>query len=134
LRLRQRPLLLAEALAALVIASLLIGLFSFNHVSRFARSQKNVQKQVIDPAEAQQIARALDAFGRYTPWKTMCFQKGLAAHFMLRRRSVASTLFYGARHDENGALVAHVWVKSGQIDVIGCAEAEGFSLLAEFQS
>ena len=48
----------------------------------------------------------------------MCFQQGLAAQLMLRRRGIPSVLYYGAAQDGSG-LHAHVWVRDGDIDVIG---------------
>ncbi len=65
------------------------------------------------------------------PWRTMCFEQGLAAHWMLRRRKRPSTLYYGAATFD-GELKAHVWVKSGDRDVVGCENADEYALLARF--
>lgn len=78
------------------------------------------------------IKAALVSVGRIVPWRAVCFQHGLAAHLMLGRRGLPSTLHYGAASDANGALVAHVWVDCDGFDVIGNEEAENFHLLASF--
>jgi hypothetical protein len=44
---------------------------------------------------------------------------------------LASTLYYGAATIE-GELKAHVWVKSGERDVVGCEVADEYAQLARF--
>ena len=61
----------------------------------------------------------------------MCFEEGMAAHWMLRRRKITSALYYGAATID-GELKAHVWVRSGELDVIGCENAADYALLARF--
>ncbi|UVO55781.1 lasso peptide biosynthesis B2 protein [Sphingomonas sp. SUN039] len=127
----RRWLLLAEAVAALALASALIGLFSFRRIATIsARGRKDAP--IASTAAAREIGWVLAAWGRRVPWRAVCFQQGLAAQLMLRRRGRAATLYYGARHDENGKLVAHVWVRSGNADVIGCEDVEAYGLLAAF--
>jgi hypothetical protein len=81
--------------------------------------------------ELTPIVRAIRAWSRRLPWRTKCFEEGLTAHWMLRRRGLTSTLHYGAATID-GALKAHVWVRSGSRDVIGCEIASDFAPLARF--
>ncbi len=53
--------------------------------------------------------------------------------WMLRRRKIASTLHYGAASID-GKLKAHIWVRSGALDVVGCDIAGDYALLASFPS
>lgn len=127
----RRALLLIEALAMLALASLLIAAFPFRRIAALcARGAKGADAT---PIQAREIARAIRGWGRRVPWHAMCFQQGLAAQLMLRRRGLAAALHYGAAHDETG-LVAHVWVRSGEVDVIGCEGIERYGLLAVFPS
>jgi hypothetical protein len=126
---RRLPLLI-EALTMLTLASLLIAILSFRRVA--ALSASRMHQMPATPAQAQAIARALAAWGWRVPWRAVCFQQGLAAQMMLRRRGLAAALHYGAASDENGQLTAHVWVRSGTVDVTGCEEAGRFGLLAVF--
>ena len=82
--------------------------------------------------DAARIGWAVDAVARRAPWTPLCFERGLAAHFMLRRRGRDSTLCYGARNDEVLGPSAHVWVRLDERDVIGGEEAPRFALLARF--
>jgi len=127
----RRRVIAAEAFAALALASVLIGLFSFRHVAALA-AKGRTDAPVADAGIARDIGRAVAAWGRRVPWRAVCFQQGLAAQLMLRRRGLATALHYGARHDAQGKLVAHVWLRSGGIDVIGCEGADAYGLLAVF--
>lgn len=127
----RKLLVAAEALVALIIASILIAFFDFRRIAAIAARAPKAAPTAL-PAVAGEIAWAIAAWGRRVPWRAVCFQQGLAAQFMLRRRRLAATLHYGARRDADGQIAAHVWVRSGRVDVIGCDGAEAYGLLAVF--
>jgi hypothetical protein len=62
----------------------------------------------------------------------VCFQQGLAAQLMLRRRGVPSVLYYGAAPNDGSGLSAHVWVRDGDVGVIGDEIASRYAQLAAF--
>jgi hypothetical protein len=72
------------------------------------------------------------ACARRLPWHPMCFPRGLAAQWMLRRRGIPSVLYYGAAPDAVKGVAAHVWVCDGEVPVIGGRAAEGMAVLARF--
>lgn len=80
---------------------------------------------------AGQIVRAVDRASRRLPWKTVCFQQGLAVHWLLRRRSIPSVLHYGIRIAEKG-MSAHVWVTLDGEVLIGGEEASRHAQVASF--
>lgn len=127
----RRRLFLIEALAALTLASMLIAMLPFRWAVRVVAGRPAATP--VDPRVAGTIGWALQGWAARVPWRALCFQQGLAAQIMLRRRRKAATVHYGARHD-NGRLVAHVWVRSGAIDVIGCEDVGRYGLLATFPS
>jgi hypothetical protein len=86
-----------------------------------------------DAETAYWLRRALLAWATRLPWRTMCFEQGLAAHTLLRRRGLASTMHYGAA-TVGDELKAHVWVTSGKTEIVGCENKEDFGLLARFPS
>ena len=123
-------LLLAEALATLAVASLAIAVLPFRKVAAAASSPG----RKAHPARDRSVARALwavQAWAWRVPWRTVCFQRGLALHWMLRRRGIDSVLLYGVRRDGEG-LAVHVWVDVDGETVIGGAEAPSFACLARF--
>lgn len=123
-------LMLAEALAALALASLAIALLPFRRVAAAASAPLRAPAPP-DDRTVRRVRSAVKAWARRVPWRTVCFQKGLALHWMLRRRGIDSVLLYGARRDGDG-LAAHVWVDVGGETVIGGEEAPGFACLARF--
>lgn len=125
------PLLLAEAGAAVLAASLAIRLLPFR---RLAERLGRNGKKAAPPADTETVywlRRAVLAWARRVPWRALCFEQGLAAFVLLRRRGLAASLHYGAATID-GELKAHVWVTSGPADVIGGEAKEDYGLLARF--
>ncbi|MEA3052109.1 MAG: hypothetical protein QOG72_1012 [Sphingomonadales bacterium] len=130
-RLRPSDLpLLAEGLAALALASLAIALLPFRTVAAAASAPRRKVAST-DWQTVRRVRGAVQGWARRVPWKAVCFQRGLALHWMLRRRGIGSVLLYGARRDGDG-LAAHVWVDVDGETVIGGEEAPNFACLARF--
>jgi len=62
----------------------------------------------------------------------VCFPRALAAQAMLRRRGVATTLYYGASRTPGKGLNAHVWLQDGDEGVVGIRAAPGYAVLARY--
>lgn len=116
----------------LAIASVLVALAPFRRVAASAGHPGRTS-----PAPAEQLAHiravswAVRAAARRVPWRAKCIEQGFAAHWMLRRRSVPTVLHYGVARRDDG-LAAHVWVRSGDTDVIGCENSADFAEVAQF--
>ncbi len=127
---RAPPALLAEAGAAIRAASFAIRASEFRIIAERLERPPGGNPPA-NGETAYWIRRAVCAWGRRLPWRAKCFEQGLAAAWMLRRRGLAYQLHYGAAN-RDGLLVAHVWVMSGQIPIVGHENCESFSLLASF--
>ncbi|HEX9947616.1 MAG TPA: lasso peptide biosynthesis B2 protein, partial [Allosphingosinicella sp.] len=79
--------MLAEALAALTLASLAIALLPFRRVAAAASAPVRRAPRT-DPEAVRRARSAVIGWARRVPWRTVCFQKGLAVHWMLRRRGI----------------------------------------------
>jgi hypothetical protein len=127
---RRRQALLAEALAAVAVASAAI------HLRAFKRAIRMGSLRLADPPAEDDITNdvrwAVEAAARNVPWRAMCIQQGLALQWMLRRRGIDARLHYGIAKDEIGELQAHVWVAAGDRVVIGGAEAPRFKCVATY--
>lgn len=127
---RRPPLLrYAEALSGIAVASIAVRAVPFRRVMRWTRFAD--QRRPADPASIAEIRRVTLAAARRVPWRALCFEQGLTAAWMLRRRGFAAELHYGAA-TINGRLKAHVWVRSGGKDVVGCENSDEYALLARF--
>ncbi len=96
---------------------------------------KDQREASVSPAMAGQTIRrvewSIDAVGRHAPLTFVCFPRSLAAYFMLRRRHIASKLFYGVAR-ERDQLTAHTWVKVGDRTVVGGEVESQFTVLNTF--
>jgi Transglutaminase-like superfamily len=132
---QDRPLLL-EAILWLAIAGVAIAVLPFRHVGSLAAGPIRRRKFPLQ-ARATTVRRirwAIITTAARVPWRALCFQQGLAAQLMLRRRGIPSVLYYGSAQDERRGLHAHVWVRDGDVDVIGGEIAHRFAILAAFPS
>ena len=118
-----------EAMSAVVAASLLLRTTPFRRVMRWSAGRPS--DPPAGPAEAEAIRRSVLAAARRVPWRALCFEQSIAASWLLRRRGLSAQLSYGAA-TVDGELKAHVWVRSGTQDVVGCENADAFALLARF--
>ncbi len=85
-----------------------------------------------EPAQTlRRIEWSIDAVVRHLPVTFVCFPQCLAAYFMLRRRHIASKLFYGVTRDAD-QLKAHTWVKVGDRTVVGGDLESRFTVLTTF--
>jgi hypothetical protein len=124
--------LAAEAALWLILAGLGLRVTTFARLAAAAGRPLARVRPDDGASDARAIAWAVEAASRRAPWTPRCFECGLAAHFMLRRRGRDSTLCYGARNDDTLGPSAHVWVCLDGRDVVGGGEAPRFALLARF--
>ena len=128
---RQEPsrrALLAEALLALVAASAAIRLLPFSKAVGLG-ARPLPQRKPPPEAVVRDTVVCVEAAARRLPWKTLCFQKGLALQWILRRRGIDARLHYGVGQDEEGELAAHVWIAADGDIVIGGEQAPRFRSL-----
>src|SRR5262245_40731179 len=127
-------LLLLEATLLLGTAAFIVRALPFRLVVRCA----SFPVRGLEPSQqvrtiiVKRIRWAVEASARRVPWRAMCFQQGLAAQCMLRRRRISSVLHYGIGPDDNHGISAHVWVRNGDLEVVGCEIAYRYAVLASF--
>jgi hypothetical protein len=130
----QERLLLLEAILWLAISGIAIAMLPFRHLAVLA-ARPIRRPKLSRHARMHQVRRirwAIIAAAARVPWRALCFQQGLAAQFMLRRRCIPSVLYYGTAQDDRDGLCAHVWVRDGDVDVVGGEIAYRFAVLATF--
>lgn len=125
--------MLCKAIIALGIFSLARLLMPFRRMAAMRASPHGPypdhDRQIELVAEARW---AVMAASRRVPWRTMCLEQGFAAHWLLAFSRVPSTLHYGVAKQQGEELTAHLWVRAGTIDVIGCEDVERYRELKGF--
>jgi hypothetical protein len=82
---------------------------------------------------ARSIGWAVAAVSRTRPLRAVCLPQAIAAHQMLKRRGIPSTLFLGVAH-ENSKMIAHAWVTVGNQIITGAAGHERFTVVSRLCS
>ena len=130
----QDRLLLVETILSLASAGIVIAVLPFRYVGLLA-ARPIRRLTLLGQARVYEVGRvrwAIITIAARLPWRALCFQQSLAAQLMLRRRGISSVLYYGAAQDDRSGLCAHVWVRDGNVDVIGGEIACRFAILATF--
>ena len=126
--------LLPEAGLAVTLASLAIAFLPFRRLaSRLSRArQASPTVSARAAATVAEAVRAVEAVSRRLPWRTVCFQKGLALHWMLRRRGLASILHLGVAQEATKGLSAHVWVSLENEILMGGETTADYACLTRY--
>ena len=136
---------LAEALVLLALAAAAVRLLPLTLIGRIAAAGP-FGKSPATPDRAEvltwMVGWAVDRAARRSAFRAKCFEQGLAAQVMLRRRGIDSTMFYGVGFygvgfhgvetapEPRRSIRAHVWIETDRFPVIGEPEPHGFALLA----
>jgi len=71
-----------------------------------------------------QVRRAIFEMRQRLGDQTTCLHRAIAAQIMLRRRSISTTLYFGAAKVPGQGLSAHAWVQDGEEGVVGYRETK----------
>ena len=124
---------LVEAMALCTLAGVLIRLVEFRRLAPRLGQHMAVSPAEHDETSSPQVASvrwAVEAAARHLPWKPVCLPQAVTAQWMLRRRSIPSTLYLGA--DPTADYYAHAWVRAGNTIVAGGPRDERFAVVATF--
>lgn len=127
-------LILAEALVLVVLAAPVVRFSPFPFLGRLASLP--IRRPLTDAVRREvlidRVAWAVAVASKRSPLRALCFECGLSAQLMLRRRGIDSTLHFGAAPNAVRGLEAHVWVVADQMDVSGGDVAALYAPLAVF--
>jgi len=124
-----RQLLIVEAVLALAAAAVAVAFMRYRNTVRFGARPLPVGLRH-PRGKIDEILWSVKAVSVRVPWRAMCFERGLALQYMLRRRGHDARLIYGARLNQDSDLDAHVWVKLDERILIGGETAPDFQHLA----
>lgn len=130
--------LLIEAGLCLVAVRLALWFVPFRRLA--ARFGKAMEVSPSTETEAQRdavipISWAVQVLGERLPWMKQCLVQAIAATWMLQRRRISSTLYFGLAKDSSGQLKdlkAHAWVRSGTQVLTGARGRDECKVVATF--
>ncbi len=127
-------LLYIEALLYLGYARILVFL-PFSKVAPFLGRQMTETPYIqsnIDLLQVKRISNAVNSVSRHTFWESKCLVRAIAGMKMLERRKIDSTLYLGTGKDSNGKMIAHAWLRTGDIYITGADVMNQFTVVGKF--
>lgn len=126
---------MTEAGWCLVAARVAVWFVSFRRLAsdlgdKMAESPAEITEA--QRATAAKIGWAIRGLGQNLPLMTQCLVQALAATWMLKRRRIPSTLYFGLAKEDDGELKAHAWVRSGTQVLTGAKGRHEFTVVATF--
>lgn len=82
--------------------------------------------------EAKLIQWVVKHVANNSPWDSKCLVQAWTAQRLLRSKNISSTLYLGIGKDDEDKMVAHAWLRSGQLYVTG-GDGEGYAIVARFR-
>jgi len=119
---------LIEATAAVVAFDVALRLFSSKACLTLFERGPGVQQR--DPGvNVQRMAWLVGLADRYAPGRSSCLRQAAALAWLLRRRGIATNLRIGAAREE-GKLVAHSWLETGEGELFGLSDTDKYTPLS----
>lgn len=121
-----------EAWLFISLAKLMILFIPFKKIAarigvpKFESNFENQSNETVD-----EIRIAMIRGVKYVFFSSKCYDQALASTFMLKRRHISSTIYFGLNKID-GQLSAHAWVRCGQVIVSGKKGYENYTPVAWF--
>ena len=140
-RLRRLPRrgvgLLVRAVVALAIARIALAVMPFRVIVRALGLRilpASAGAHTTHEEEATRIGWAVRTAAAHTPWSNTCLVQALAAVLLLSSRGIRSSIALGVSKAGEGPadLIAHAWVRSGDVILTGETGHDRFVELVTF--
>lgn len=126
--------LMIEAFLLLGYSRFIVLHFQFKKIANIlGKSNTETVKanDEINLDKVKMIARAIRTMSKSTPWESKCLVQAYAAKLMLKKRNQPCTVYLGVSKDENGQMIAHAWVRCGEMYVTG-GDGAKFTVTGKF--
>jgi|AGTN01.1.fsa_nt_gi hypothetical protein len=124
---------LAEAVLALAVVKLVLGLLPFRLAMRcLGLTLGKPSSSGLSSAEALAVGGAVNRVAGHMPFRAVCLQQALAAALMLRRRGLPAEVHFGLARADDGRLHGHAWCLSAGTAVTGVRHAGKFAPVAVY--
>ncbi len=119
---------LVEATGAVVGFDLALRLFSSKTcLAVFESKGGSQQKQ--EGADLQRMVWLVEVADRYAPGRSSCLRQSAALAWLLRRRGITTNLRIGVAREE-GNILAHSWLESGEGKLFGLSDNDKYAPLS----
>ncbi len=125
--------LIVEAVVFLFIARMTIIIMPYKVLKPMLGTYK--KQSVSSEAERRAIRKVgniIKAASERLPWKCNCLPQAITGRIMLKIRKIDSTIYLGMSKDKDKKIIAHAWLKAGDIPVTGGYDNSEFTQVAYF--
>lgn len=129
-------LVLAQAVFYLAVARLSLLLLPFRLVARSFGVTQDIsldQPTTGEQEEARMLGRQVTRASRHLPWRCACLEQAISTQWMLAKRNLPGTLYFGVAKDESKDFKAHAWLTCGSVTVSGGRVAGDFTVISTFR-
>ena len=104
------------------------------YASWLGQSQIETEPVTFDTLQNEHVFQVKTAITRcrHLVWARKCLVVSIAAKRMLDRRRIPATLYMGVAKNEKGKLIAHAWLRSGDIWISGGRNRHKFTVVGIF--
>ena len=107
----------------------------FKHLaSRMGKEMSETSDEVgkKELSRAYKVGWCINKMSDFTPWESKCLVQALTAQIILKSLHIPSTLYLGITRESSNKLIAHAWLRCGQLIVTGAQERERFKVVAKY--
>ena len=113
----REKMLIGEALFYVYLAKVVSTILPFKYCVRLmSKELKNETSS--DHEFLLSLKDALLRTKIFIFWKNACLVQSIAAKWILNRRNIKSTMFFGFNFDEGTKFIAHAWVQADDIEIV----------------
>jgi hypothetical protein len=122
-----------EAFLLLHLSKFVILFFPFKKIAaHLGKLQIETPQEKIMSIKIQQVEQAINRASRFTIHDSKCYDQALTGKYMLNRRKLSATLYFGLAKENGSGLSAHAWVRCGTRILTGRAGMENYTVIACF--
>ncbi|MBT3878988.1 MAG: lasso peptide biosynthesis B2 protein [Candidatus Scalindua sp.] len=128
-------LLFLEANLFLTLASLVRITIPLRWYAHFLGKHMNELQEEVDEKLKQKlltIDKSIKRGSKYLPFNCKCLVQAMAGKAMLRLRRIHSTVYLGVAKDEESKLIAHAWVRVGDMNITGGRGVKKYNVISTF--
>lgn len=131
--------LILQAMVLLLIFKISIAILPFRKIAKAIRlmpGEATLKPEPDRPELAERIGWAVRASAGRMPSGSTCLAQALAGIILLRRNGLPGTLYLGVSKaaGPSGTLLAHAWLRCGNLLLTGAGGHERFKIISTFHN
>lgn len=132
---REEKKLFLEAACETLLVRIITTLFKTKkYASWLGKTHMETPVVAFNTETEKQIRAVKTAIARcrHVLWARKCLVESIAGQKMLHRRQIPATLYMGVAKNEKGKMIAHAWLRSGNIWISGGKNHQKFTVVGFF--